>query len=40
MAKFEQNQGREVIPDEVNIFIKAEKGIEKAHPPVKEDELL
>lgn len=40
MAKVEKNQGRQVIPDEVNIFIKMPMDIEKAHPPVKEDELL
>ena len=39
MAKVEQNQGRQAVPDEVNIFIKVKEGIEKAHPPMKEDEL-
>lgn len=38
MAKVERNQGRRKVLDEVNIFIKVKKGIEKAHPPVKEDE--
>ena len=39
MAKVERNQGRRKVLDEVNIFIKVKEGKEKAHPPVKEDEL-
>lgn len=38
MAKVERNQGRRKVLDEMNIFIKVKEGIEKAHPPVKEDE--
>lgn len=40
MAKVEQNQDRQEISAEVNIFIKVKEGIKKAHPPVKEDELF
>lgn len=40
MAKVERNHVRQVIPDEVDIFIKVKEGIKKAHPPVKKDELI
>ena len=39
MVKVEQNQSRKGVTAEVNIFIKVKEGIEKAHPPVKEDGL-
>ncbi len=39
MAKVEQNHGRQEILVETNIFIKIKDGIEKAHLPMKEDEL-
>ncbi|WP_167836345.1 hypothetical protein [Lactimicrobium massiliense] len=40
MAKVEQNQSRLDVLIEANIFIKMKEDIEKAHPPVKEDELF
>lgn len=40
MAKVEQNRSRQKVPAGVNIFIKVKEGIEKAHPPIKEDEQI